>query len=130
MATRATISYFDEGTKKYHSIYSHWDGHLEWVGKVLKEHYSSLDKVKELIALGSISSLGARIVPIGKHSFDEREKGTTVAYHRDRGDEWVNVSPLVTSKLKKGDRQDFNYLFENGEWKYITDCGKEWQPVP
>lgn len=130
MATHATISYFDEDTKKYHSIYSHWDGGLEWVGKVLKEHYSSLDKVKKLVALGSISSLGERIAPIGKHSFDEREKGVTVAYNRDRGDEWENVKPLVSSKLKKADRQDYNYLFENGEWKYITDCGKEWQPVP
>ena len=130
MSTHATMSYFDEDTKKYHSIYSHWDGGLEWVGKVLKEHYSSLDKVKELIALGSISSLGARVAPIGKHSFDEPEKGTTVAYHRDRGDEWADVEPLVTARLKKADRQEFNYLFLNGEWSYIFENGKRWQPVP
>lgn len=130
MSTNATISYFDEGTKKYHSIYSHWDGHLESVGRILKEHYSSLKKVKELVALGSISILGDRIVPNGDHSFDVPEKGTTVAYHRDRGDEWADVCPLVVSKLKKSERQSFNYLFENGEWKYITDCGKEWRLVP
>ena len=130
MTTRATISYFDEDTKKYHSIYLHNDGYLEWAGMVLKRSYSSLDKVKELVTLGSISVLGDRIVPIGKHSYDEREKGTTVAYHRDRGDEWANVSPLVTSKLKKGDRQEFNYLFQDGEWKYIEEDGKEWRLVP
>ena len=130
MATRATISYFDEVTKKYHSIYSHWDGYLECLGKTLKEHYSSLDKVKELVALGSISSLGAKIVPIGKHSFDTPEKGTTVAYHRDRGDEWADVKPYVTVRFKKVDRQEFNYMFEEGEWKYIEEHGKEWLRVP
>jgi hypothetical protein len=130
MSTNATISYFDEETKKYHSIYSHWDGHLESVGKVLKRSYSSLDKVKELVALGSISILGDRIVPNGDHSFDVPEKGTTVAYHRDRGDEWADVEPYVTARFKKVDRQSFNYLFENGEWKFITASGNTWRPVP
>jgi hypothetical protein len=103
---------------------------LEWVGKVLKRGYSSLDKVKELVALGSISILGDRIVPIGKHSFDVPEKGTTVAYHRDRGDEWEDNEPLVTARLKKADRQEFNYLFLNGEWNYIEEHGRRWRLVP
>ena len=130
MATRATISYFDEETKMYHSIYLHNDGYLEDAGKILKEHYSSLKKVKELVALGSISVLGHRIVPIGKHSFDERDGGAVLAYHRDRGDDWADVEPLVTGRLKKADRQEFNYLFLNGEWSYIIENGKRWQPVP
>lgn len=127
MGTRATISYFDEDTKKYHSIYLHNDGYLEWAGKILKEHYSSLDKVKELVALGSISVLGHRIVPIGKHSFDAPEKGTTVAYHRDRGVEFSTVRPFIGKKLRNGDMQEFNYLFMNGRWTYTLEG---WQPVP
>ena len=127
MATRATISYFDEGTRKYHSIYLHNDGYLEDAGKILKEHYSSLEKVKELVALGSISILGDRIVPIGKHSFDVPEKGTTVAYHRDRGEKLSIVAPTIGKKLRKGDMQEFNYLFVNGKWEYTIEG---WQPVP
>ena len=103
---------------------------MESVGRILKKHYSSLKKVKELVALGSISQLGERIEPIWMHSFDGPEKGTTVAYHRDRGDEWSDVCPLVVSKLKKSERQSFNYLFKNGEWKYITASGNTWRPVP
>jgi hypothetical protein len=119
MATRATISYFDEGTKKYHSIYLHNDGYLEDAGKILKEHYSSLEKVKKLVALGSISILGGSTV-----------KGSTFAHHRDRGDEWEDNEPLVTARLKKADRQEFNYLFLNGEWNYIEEHGRRWRLVP
>ena len=119
MSTRATISYFDEDTKKYHSIYLHNDGYLEGAGKILKEHYSSLKKVKELVALGSISILG-----------DTPEEGVTFAYHRDRGDEWADNEPLVTSRLKKADRQEFNYLFENGEWFVVMENGIPWRRVP
>jgi hypothetical protein len=127
MSTRATISYFDEDTKKYHSIYLHNDGYLEGAGKILKEHYSSLEKVKELVALGSISILGDRIAPIGKHSFYAPEKGTTVAYHRDRRENFSFVRPIIGKKLKKGDMQEFNYLFVNGRWTYTL---KGYQPVP
>lgn len=127
MATRATISYFDEDTKKYHSIYLHNDGYLEWAGMVLKRSYSSLEKVKGLVALGSISILGDRIAPIGKHSFKEPEKGTTVAYSRDRGEDFSIVRPIIGKKLRKGDMQEFNYLFVNGRWSYTLEG---YQPVP
>ncbi len=48
--------------------------------------------VEALIGLGDISSLDKKLVPTTKtHSFDTPEKGMTVAYARDRGEELQNV---------------------------------------
>lgn len=43
---------------KVKAVYCHWDGYLGYVGRILINYYDNLDKVKTLINLGSISSLG------------------------------------------------------------------------
>ena len=69
MATRSRIAIENEdGTVD--SIYCHWDGYPSHNGKILKEHYSDRAKLKQLIELGSISSLGSKIEPTGEHTFD------------------------------------------------------------
>ena len=37
------------------SAYHHWDGYPEWLGRVLKTHYNSKEKVAELIDGGDMS---------------------------------------------------------------------------
>lgn len=101
----------------YVGIYCHYDGYPEGVGKVLLEHYSDPEKVARLIALGSISSLGERVEPLGEHSFDAPEEGTTVAYHRDRGEEWdESVTPAAGASWKNVSaqigRNGYVYVFE------------------
>ncbi|MGH1350502.1 MAG: hypothetical protein ACRBBN_06815 [Methyloligellaceae bacterium] len=94
MATRSSIAYQNvDGS--VHSIYCHYDGYPEHNGKILKENYKSFEKVKNLIALGDISSLGIEINPKNDepHNFDDRQSGVTVAYHRDRKENWENVKP-------------------------------------
>ena len=84
MSTNAGIHYV-KGNRLY-SICVHYDGKLDYVGKKLHTHYRDEKKVQRLINLGDISILGERVEPIGEHSFEKAEKGTTVAYHRDRGE--------------------------------------------
>lgn len=84
MSTNAGIHYA-KGNRLF-SIYSHFDGYLEGVGKTLHEHYQDEKKIQKLINLGDISVLGERVEPNGEHSFGKAEEGTTVAYHRDRGE--------------------------------------------
>lgn len=84
MSTNAGIHYV-KGNRLY-SICVHYDGKLDYVGKILHTHYRDEKKVQRLINLGDISILGERVEPIGEHSFEKAEKGTTVAYHRDRGE--------------------------------------------
>jgi hypothetical protein len=38
------------------SVYHHWDGYPEWLGRILKTHYNTSDKVAELIDGGDMST--------------------------------------------------------------------------
>lgn len=125
MATRSRIGmeFTDEnGTHMVKSIYCHFDGYPEGVGQKLMDHYQDREKVEKLIELGAISYLEARVEPIGPHSFDEPEKGTVVAYHRDRGEEYFE--PRVDASVPMfvaSDVEAFGYIFtEEGEWLVVN----------
>jgi len=149
MGTRSRIGYVDPKTNMVHSIYCHWDGYLSNNGRLLRDHYKDLKKVKRLVALGSLSSLEKhvswRTAPkpfahrpwrqgdtsrpqfVDKHTFETPVKDVTVAYHRDRGENWNYVKPDVESIML--DLQEYNYLYKNGQWYY--KCYKmEWTPIP
>lgn len=115
MATRSTIWVANENGV-YDGIYCHWDGYLEHNGEILKEHYTSEEKVRELIALGSISILAERIFPDDGevHTFDNAANGVCVAYHRDRGED-LNIYH-ETKETIKTKFEEYNYLFEDGVW--------------
>lgn len=117
MSTRSNIG-IENSDDTITAIYCHFDGYVKGVGKTLYEHYNTIDKVNELIALGDISSLGERINPIGKHSFDNREKGTTVAYHRDRGEDFHQYHfKDIQDYVETTDFDiDYLYLYKDNEW--------------
>ena len=88
MSTRARIaSENQDGTVD--SIYCHFDGYVDSVGKKLFEHYDQ-EKLEKLLELGDISSLGESTID-------------TVAYCRDRGED-----------LKFQSFNDVEELFEDG----------------
>lgn len=127
MATRSTITL--STPEGYDSIYCHWDGYPSHVGKMLKKYYDTEDKVKELIALGSISSLDKKIAPDegDKHSFCHPAKNVTVAYHRDRGEgAFPSIAHYETLYQVHMEGEEYNYVFEDGEWKLLEEenrCG-------
>jgi hypothetical protein len=108
--------------------YCHWDGYPSHNGRLLLEHYSTKGKARELVRLGTLSSLGTRAKPINPdaHSYDNRESDTTVAYGRDRGEAWENVKPEqsgMLSRLLDVAQEcwcEYVYLFWNGHWSYNT----------
>ncbi len=58
MSTRATIACKqDDG--RYAAIYIHFDGYPDYAGRVLKQHYASMDSARTLVAGGDIRSLAA-----------------------------------------------------------------------
>ena len=108
MSTRCFIAITkDEMT--YESIYCHSDGYDSGsgVGPTLREHYDSESKVEDLIALGYLSYVNAEKV---------------YAYHRDRGDDWGTVKPMITSSKREllilalESDAEYVYLFKKGEW--------------
>jgi len=103
MSTRATIAYYDVDNNYYKSIYCHWDGYVKGgVGEALVRYYSEESALSDLIELGDISILGNCI-------------NDTKAYHRDMK-EPKNITIVID--YDDINKQDFNYLFINGEWYY------------
>lgn len=130
MSTRsAIIMKTHDGS--YVGIYCHYDGYEDGVGQTLLDHYggdpkTAADKVAALIALGDVSSLRERVAPVASHhSYASPEDGTTVAYHRDRGEAWEQVAPTTGATAEEVASQlghnGYVYVFEAGKW---TCCGK------
>jgi hypothetical protein len=55
MSTRATIACKQEDGR-YAAIYLHFDGYQDHAGRVLKEHYTSIESARTLVAGGDILS--------------------------------------------------------------------------
>ena len=108
MSTRSTITFKKaDGTKT--SIYCHYDGYIEGVGVTLQLAYNTADKVKALMSLGDLSSLGYYTEPkTSTHSFNAPENDVCVAYHRDRGEPFRQSHGV----------NDYNYTFDEkkGVW--------------
>lgn len=127
MATRSTIGYVDPQTGYVCSVYCHWDGYLEHNGRILCEHYNTLDRVRALVNMGGISSLAPSIECPEGHSFDSPVDGHTVFYARDRGE------PLRVSCSSIGSFEDFdnayNYVFKDNKWYYDRGSLRRIDPV-
>lgn len=120
MSTRSYIASLDS----HRAIYCHWDGYPSHMLPLLEEFYNTPEKVEELIDLGSLSYLDERVKPNKgeEHSFQKPADGVTVAYHRDRGEDWKNTSPEEWSTLTellnslKESWVEYLYVFADGVW--------------
>jgi hypothetical protein len=122
MSTRSNIGILgSNGTIR--SIYCHWDGYPAHNGRILLEHFKDEDKINQLIELGSLSSLGCEVNPDPehKHSFEQPQKGVTVAYLRDRGDEVSNYNKINVFFNQKTYFENKNWI----EYAYLWD-GEKW----
>ena len=122
MATRSNIAYkTPEGTIR--SVYAHWDGYVANNGKILEENYQDQAKIEALVALGSISSLGAELGE--KQDFNDRstqKDDWTLAYNRDRGEE-LHVSEYADIPSWIDDMEEYAYLWNGKEW-LVNDHGE------
>lgn len=135
MSTRGNIAIKENDVYTY--IYNHHDSYLDGVGITLYKHYKDVEKVKQLIALGDLSSVGVTVEEGGSISYEDSlnkpldERGT-VAYFRDGNrwessfsyEEWEDVKPFLTYNINDVLGNDFTYIFnveENcwyaGYWK-------------
>lgn len=113
MGTSSTISLVEkDGTVK--GIYCHWDGYPEGVGAVLKEHYTDINKIRELIDLGDIRSLYENISPSQgeHHNFDAPALNTTIAYHRDRGEPFSQYKEQSVGIHMRRNGKEYNYFYD------------------
>lgn len=85
MSTRSRIAF--EHDRKFESIYCHHDGYLEYVGRKLQKYYNDPVKVRALMKLGDISSLGNDLKPEGVQRFDDMPDGNFCRPYSLRGKE-------------------------------------------
>lgn len=143
MATRSTIALeFADGSVG--QVYCHWDGYLDHNGKILQKHWLDPFKVRSLIDLGDLSSLGTEIgiqhpfdrplfgTPAYK-DYDERFGEMCMFYGRDRGE--VSVPKYFVDYddyVKNHQYEEYEYILRNIHgvpvW-FVSKYGKEYIPL-
>lgn len=114
-------------------VYCHWDGDISWNGIVLNKCYKNIDKINELINLGSLSSLDAEI---GEETdFNNPAENQCVAYHRDRGED-LEIQQYKNEKEVINQYYEYVYIYDmhDSKWyccdktgrKLLSDIIKEW----
>jgi hypothetical protein len=140
MATRSTIALeFADGT--IGQVYCHWDGYLSHNGKILFENYSNPFILRDLIDLGSLSSLRPTIGT--KHPFSHYDvanmtlqeygnlyRDMCTFYGRDRGEGQsdANYFKDFADFKANGQAEEYDYILRNVDgvatW-FVSDHGGE-----
>ncbi len=123
MSTRSNIGILNnDGTVT--AVYCHWDGYVEYNGRILAEYYPEMERVKRLISGGDLSSLNKEIEPTADHSFDKPQDDVCVFYHRDRGEQWEDVKPDTYESIAdmynklKNSWSEYLYVYIGNDWYY------------
>lgn len=103
-------------------IYCHFDGYPEHNGAILREHYSNINRVNELLELGDLSVLGKFIGE--KQDFNKRIKDNCLAYGRDRGESNVSKKNGGYDELITSQDVSYVYIFDGDYW----ECHSTWNP--
>jgi hypothetical protein len=102
MSTRATIAYKQEDGR-YAAIYLHFDGYQDHAGRVLKEHYTTVESTRTLVVGGDIRSLANDGTP---ERFTDGNRAV------------VMPTRAALHEFARNCGTEYVYLFENGCW----DC--------
>ena len=108
MATRARIGLeLKDGSVL--SVYHHWDGYPEWLGRILKTHYNGKSLASELIDGGDMSSCWTedRFSIDPTHGWKVQEYGPQ--YYSQRGED---TPPRLDKDLGE-------YLQNSEEYSYV-----------
>ena len=112
MATRSRIG-IELKNGSVLSVYHHWDGYPEWLGRILNTHYNTRQKVAELIDGGDMSSCWTE----DRWNSETKAQEYGPQYYSQRGD---NCPPRLDADLAEyllpDNSEEFAYIFRNGEW--------------
>ena len=119
MATRSRIGIeLKDGSVL--SVYHHWDGYPEWLGRILRTHFNDRSKVSELIDGGDMSSAWTNC---GWNN--ETRTTTSPLYYSERGQD---CPPRLNKDLQEyltQDVEEFAYVYTDSEgWLCYDTC--EW----
>ena len=118
MGTRSTIALeYADGTVE--QIYCHWDGYLSNNGQILARHYSDPFKVRQLMDLGDMSSLGERIGT--QHAFDKAPEGECTFYLRDRKEQGCKAKKFkdYADYVENHQYEEYEYILRQVDGKAV-----------
>jgi len=93
------------------SVYHHWNGYPEWLGRILNTHYNAKSIAEELIDGGDMS-----ICWTDERWDDSGVKGVYGPnYYSLRGDD---CPPRLDKDMDEffADGEEYSYIFRNGNW--------------
>ena len=126
MATRARIGIqLDDNSVL--SVYHHWDGYPQWLGRILKTHYNTREQVAELIDGGDMSSCWTNerwggVNEYGGQTYFEPEESTEYGpqYYSQRGEDCPPRLDTIFDFLDKNNNEEYAYIWTvNNEWKCL-----------
>ena len=100
MATRSRIG-IQLKDNSVLSVYHHWDGYPEWLGRILNTHYNSRELASELIDGGDMSAAWG----------DENR----AEYYSERGED---CPPRLDNNMEEffSDNEEYGYVYTNAGW--------------
>ncbi len=118
MATRARIGLeLKDGSVL--SVYHHWDGYPEWLGRILKTHYNSKELAAELIDGGDMSTCWTNERWTGDRwgSYPTKVEEYGPQYYSQRGEDTPpRLDADLCEYLLPDNSEEFAYVFRSGEW--------------
>jgi hypothetical protein len=115
MATRSRIG-LELSDGSVLSAYHHWDGYPEWLGRILKTHYNTKEKVAELIDGGDMSCAWTN-EQWSNDLLDRNHTEYGPNYYSYRGeDSPPRLDKDLCEYLLPDNSEEFAYVFRNGEW--------------
>ena len=113
MSTRSRIG-LELPNGNIYSVYHHWDGYPEWLGRILKQHYNTDAAVKKLIDGGDMSSC------YSDTGWDYNEKrDPQPCYYSERGED---CPPRTDATIQEyfanaNSWEEYCYIYTTfGEW--------------
>lgn len=148
MSTHASIAKLEkDGTVT--SIYCHFDGDIDTVGRILVKHYETPEKIEELLSMGDVQSLGEKIEApeavkrFGLHCVFDDEFSKLPDEEKNRLKDELYSFKCSTFFTRDGKEdtparkfyslrnwfesanESYNYLFDiDNTWKLVTHRGR------
>jgi len=111
MATRSRIG-IQLKDNSVLSVYHHWDGYPQWLGRILTTHYNTKEKVADLIDGGDMSSCWNDTV-WGEDRTDGKKYGPE--YYSARGEDCPpRYDNSMNDFLSNG--EEYSYVFTSAGW--------------
>jgi hypothetical protein len=93
------------------SVYHNYDSYESWLGRILNTHYNTIEKVKELIDGGDMSSAWTNV------GFNNETVEQGPLYYSSRGED---CPPLLAADLCEyllpDNSGEYAYVFRSGRW--------------